>query len=668
MDTEWNSVLSALQAEMPRASFDTWVRDTVPLSLTDGVLTIAARNAYARDWLDSRIWVRARQLLGESVSDLRFVVADAGGNADKDEGDDGDGWENDPLAEPEPNAEAEIVVSAEEYASLYEQAVRPERAVYLPGYFRRWLPLLGPDLAWFYVGFRQAAYWSSHGRRSGQYSGRFSGRQVAALCGVTERTFWNRSGRAETWQKLEGLIRKDEQRYTVAMSLPLTGPDARALACWLATHIEEYGGAEGVLEAACQTPIEELLAGQEQTDFPAMPLLQLLQETFPDLPEKAMKAAAEKLRLHLMPQNDQIVISLFFLENVLPWLKAGPAWVYVLLRDRCFVDKAGNGRDTVAVHGGYQEIADWLGISRIRTVYDWLRDPITRIYLASSVERKGTGWENNPLIARVLLNDVPAEIAQAAVLQKRPVFDANFSLGLLRFDAIFSDSCRDFQYLLTRISVSFDANFSGALTRISEFFDAIFSALKPLNTESESLKPKLTDQPAAANAKTAETREPQPVGRQGEAAEVSVSGWDDFDGILRRLEVNPTSRRRLREENIPPEPFLAWLLQAITMRGVDPTRVAIAWTLDPRKRYGADEDFRTLVESPPELRRLARELAADGRFRYRYSEGPEASSPVYQAYRRRFGDDQAHAAAILEILFGEQAQLSLPPLAPMEAA
>lgn len=660
----WESILDQLQAEMPRASFETWVRDAVPLSLTDGVLTVAARNAYARDWLDSRIWVRARQLLGESVSDLRFVVADDV-VADDAEGDEDAAVEADEEDGESDAGAAEIEVSAE-YASLYEQAVRPERAVYLPGYFRRWLPLLGPDLAWFYVGFRQAAYWSSHGRRSGQYSGRFSGRQVAALCGVTERTFWNRSGREETWRKLAGLIHRDGQRYTVAMSLPLTGPDARALTRWLATHIEEYGGAEGVLEAACQTPVEELLAGgQEQTDFPAMPLLQLLQETFPDLPEKTLKAAAEKLRLHLMPQNDQIVISLFFLENVLPWLKAGPAWVYVLLRDRCFVDKAGGGRDTVLVHGGYREIADWLGISRARTVYDWLRDPIARIYLASSVEQKGTGWETNPLLARVLLNDVPAEITQAAVLQKRPVFDANFSLGLLRFDAIFSDSCRDFQSSLTRISVSFDANFSGALTRISEFFDAIFSALKPLNTESESLKPLKTDQPTAANAKTAAAEPPASVGRQGEAAEVSVSGWD-FDGILRRLEVNPTSRRRLREENIPPEPFLAWLLQAMTMRGVDPVRVAVAWTLDPRKRDDADEDFRLLAASPPELRRLAREIAAASRVRY--SQGLDASSPVYQAYLRRFGDDPARAAAILAILFGDQAQLSLPLPAPMEAA
>ena len=42
----WQSVLGQLQMEMPRASFDTWVRDTKPVSYQDGTLTIGVRNAY----------------------------------------------------------------------------------------------------------------------------------------------------------------------------------------------------------------------------------------------------------------------------------------------------------------------------------------------------------------------------------------------------------------------------------------------------------------------------------------------------------------------------------------------------------------------------------------------------------------------------------------------
>jgi len=59
----WQSVLGQLQMEMPRASFDTWVRDTRPLSYERGVLTVGVRNAYARDWLESRLASTVSRLL-----------------------------------------------------------------------------------------------------------------------------------------------------------------------------------------------------------------------------------------------------------------------------------------------------------------------------------------------------------------------------------------------------------------------------------------------------------------------------------------------------------------------------------------------------------------------------------------------------------------------------
>ena len=36
----WQSVLGQLQTEMPKASYDTWVRDTQVLSYDEGLLTI----------------------------------------------------------------------------------------------------------------------------------------------------------------------------------------------------------------------------------------------------------------------------------------------------------------------------------------------------------------------------------------------------------------------------------------------------------------------------------------------------------------------------------------------------------------------------------------------------------------------------------------------------
>ncbi len=79
MDAEqaWQSALGQLQMEMPKASFDTWVRDTRIASYVDGLFTVAVRNAYARDWLESRLSSTVTRLLmgimNRSV-DVAFVV------------------------------------------------------------------------------------------------------------------------------------------------------------------------------------------------------------------------------------------------------------------------------------------------------------------------------------------------------------------------------------------------------------------------------------------------------------------------------------------------------------------------------------------------------------------------------------------------------------------
>ncbi len=74
----WQSVLGQLQMEMPRASFDTWVRETRLLAYDNGILTIGVRNAYACDWLENRLKSTVTQMLVGMMSrpvDVKFVVA-----------------------------------------------------------------------------------------------------------------------------------------------------------------------------------------------------------------------------------------------------------------------------------------------------------------------------------------------------------------------------------------------------------------------------------------------------------------------------------------------------------------------------------------------------------------------------------------------------------------
>jgi len=78
VEQAWQSVLGQLQLEMPRASFDTWVRDTRPVKYEKGLLTISVRNAYARDWLESRLASTVNRLLigiMDSNVAVNFVVS-----------------------------------------------------------------------------------------------------------------------------------------------------------------------------------------------------------------------------------------------------------------------------------------------------------------------------------------------------------------------------------------------------------------------------------------------------------------------------------------------------------------------------------------------------------------------------------------------------------------
>lgn len=73
----WQAALGQMQIEMPRATFDTWVRDAELLTYEDGTFIIGVQNAYARDWLNDRLQSTIKRVLtgivGRTVM-VRFVV------------------------------------------------------------------------------------------------------------------------------------------------------------------------------------------------------------------------------------------------------------------------------------------------------------------------------------------------------------------------------------------------------------------------------------------------------------------------------------------------------------------------------------------------------------------------------------------------------------------
>ena len=73
----WQAALGQLQMEMPKASFDTWVRNAELIRVENNKARIGVQNAYARDWLESRLsGTFSRLLTGylDSPVEVEFVV------------------------------------------------------------------------------------------------------------------------------------------------------------------------------------------------------------------------------------------------------------------------------------------------------------------------------------------------------------------------------------------------------------------------------------------------------------------------------------------------------------------------------------------------------------------------------------------------------------------
>ena len=76
-DRAWQAALGKLQMDMPKAAYDTWVKGAEYISYEDGSFTIGVENAYARDWLESRLSSTVRRMLTGMMNrtvEVNFIV------------------------------------------------------------------------------------------------------------------------------------------------------------------------------------------------------------------------------------------------------------------------------------------------------------------------------------------------------------------------------------------------------------------------------------------------------------------------------------------------------------------------------------------------------------------------------------------------------------------
>ena len=73
----WQAAVGQLQMDLPKAAFDTWVRDTEFISYEDGCFFIGTQNGYACDWLQNRLSSTVTRLLTGIMNrtvEVRFTV------------------------------------------------------------------------------------------------------------------------------------------------------------------------------------------------------------------------------------------------------------------------------------------------------------------------------------------------------------------------------------------------------------------------------------------------------------------------------------------------------------------------------------------------------------------------------------------------------------------
>lgn len=373
----WKYAIRKLQREMPRASFDTWVRDTRFFSFESGIYRVAVRNAYARDWLQERLAETVSGLLGEMLNEpvtVHFVLS----------GDElspvSSVSEDDPVEETEVSAElSSSVVRARVSMSEYQQIVKPGRKIVFPAYFLRHVTRTGPELAWIVIALRQLVFLSHEAKP-------IPGREIARWSGMSRRAFWRWSKRLNSIpefveRRKEVVDGQNVIAYTVWAddACPLTPADARSLVEALSELLKQHGTPEQVVNVLMEMssaeirtrilPLEPNLL--EEVSGECVTVNELVQ-WLGWAPELGMR-----LEKRIMDAFGLTILTWHFVLELLPLLDHGPAWMITILRDLCY-----DGREqrssaflppaTLARMCGLQ--GKWMR----QTLNTWLRKPLVQ--------------------------------------------------------------------------------------------------------------------------------------------------------------------------------------------------------------------------------------------------------------------------------------------------
>ena len=379
----WQSALDQLEMELPKASFDTWVRDARVASFDAGIFTIGVRNAYTCDWLESRLTSTVRRLLmgimNQSV-EVRFIVEDREYPETQ-----GEAVSVPMEVEADETEEPESLRGSVDYLTRYENIVQPHKIVLVPGYLIRLLPERKGAAIFAYIGFSQVAWMNSHGSSDSDIAVTASITSIAKFSASNRTAFYKLMGKTSFWESLQGLVTRSGDHFVLHRTLPLSKPDAQGVANWLKDRLLAGAALEEALLSAMSITsghlvgeiLPDLYLPEGLTIDPSVPVY------VPDIVRyvkgselnAAEMAAATDLHARIVYGFKDLTIRHYFLTEVIrrSQLSTDQAALVLASRYHYFANPhTGEVDNRIVVPGGYKELASWIGLSRAKSVWEWL--------------------------------------------------------------------------------------------------------------------------------------------------------------------------------------------------------------------------------------------------------------------------------------------------------
>ena len=638
LQQDWSSVLTQLQMDMPRASYETWVLGTQALGLENDVLLVSTRNAYARDWLESRLTSTVQRLLvgvlNRSVS-VKFVV--------------GDESQEEMETEAEETDEPELNIEPVQWLD-YDRIVQPHKQVVVKGYLRRLGMEIGPKVVWLYVGFHQAA-WRVQAQNNP--SGKpLHSREVMRFSALSNGAFWRLLKHVTIQDHLNGLIQRVDPedarrfrrgrdgrphrapiRYQVFMTPRLTRADATAVHLRLKALIEKHNSVSNALQELLAvedvmdllSPLDMKLPHPPQNTVMDMARLETGETFSPEI-----ERLAQELHRRIINCLGDIHIPHYFITETIKRYNLTPAqaWLITVARDMAFINaRTGERRDRVTFKRGYQEMAELIGSNRYKTVQAWLHLHWTSQQRGGNLSRflQEIDLPDSKTYADLRVESMPRAFR---VLLDEPL-DADGSIKVVANGSHMADA--DGSICWTQMGALADANGS-------HMVDANGSDLNsfkhPLNTDKKN---------------TSTTQHAQ----SAKAAEAVAPDFWKLEHLLQQNDVHPKVQKELLEVQASVHAFVSWVLYVASPKSgnlSDPLGYALSRLREHPLRE-ARGVFRQFADLPPaELLALIDSTPTGA-----YELPRKFEHPLAHAWEKTMGSTNPALSVVREILFGEGA-------------